>query len=138
MKRFWYSIYFRTVSYQLLLSSVYLFPVWSGMDILCTIHVALPKWPLNQFKLDHKSKQQALRDYYSDIYAVVFGLLLSFSTLYLGDPNLLVSCPDNYLSSLVITLWLNINILMELGSPDVTWVRMLHVLGRVYNIWPKK
>ena len=64
---------------------------------------------------------------------MVFGLLLSFGTLYLGDPNLLVSCPDNYLSSLVITLWFNINKLIEVGSPDVTWVRMLHVLGRVSN-----
>ena len=28
------------------------FLVWSGAEIKCTVHVALPKWPINQFKLD--------------------------------------------------------------------------------------
>ena len=32
------------------------------------VHVALPKWPISQLKLDQKSRQQALRAYCSNIY----------------------------------------------------------------------
>ena len=38
-----------------------------------------------------------------------------------------------FLAWLRITLWFNKNKLIKVGSPDVTWVRMLHFLGRVSN-----
>ena len=43
--------------------------------------------------------------------------------------NILYSLPSNYLKDLRF----NINKLIEVGSPDGTWVRMLHILGRVSN-----
>ena len=45
-------------------------PGWSGVEIKCTVYVALSKQPLNQFKLDQKSRQQALRAYCPNIYTV--------------------------------------------------------------------
>ena len=39
-----------------------------GAEIKCTVHVALPKWPISQFKLDQKSRQQVLRSYCFNIY----------------------------------------------------------------------
>ena len=35
--------------------------VWA--EIECTVHVALPKWPMNQFIPVHQSRQQVLRAY---------------------------------------------------------------------------
>ena len=43
-------------------------PGWSGAEIKCTVHVALPKWPINQFNLVQQSRQHALRAYFSTIY----------------------------------------------------------------------
>ena len=34
------------------------------------LSVALPKWPINQFILDHQSRQHAVRDYCPNIYTV--------------------------------------------------------------------
>ena len=43
-------------------------PGWSGAEIKCTVYVAQPKRPMNQFKLDQQSRQHALRAYCSNIY----------------------------------------------------------------------
>jgi hypothetical protein len=39
-----------------------------GIDIECMVHVALPKWLMNQFKPVQQSRQQALRAYCPNIY----------------------------------------------------------------------
>ena len=44
------------------------YPGWSGVEIKFTVHVALPKLPLNQFKPVMKSRQQELRAYCPNIY----------------------------------------------------------------------
>ena len=45
-------------------------PGWSGKEIKCTMHVALPKRPMNQFNLVPQSRQQVLTAYYSNLYTV--------------------------------------------------------------------
>ena len=39
------------------------------------VHVALPKWPINYFELDHQSRQQALRACSSNMYTVKSGAM---------------------------------------------------------------
>ena len=55
-----HSVYIRTVSSQLLLCIGTFVFFLAGLEIKCTVHVALQKWPINQFKLDQQSRQQAL------------------------------------------------------------------------------
>ena len=45
----------------------------SATEITCTDHVALHKQPINEFKLDHQRRQQALRAYCPNIYTVPKG-----------------------------------------------------------------
>ena len=48
--------------------------VWTSIE--CTVHVALPKWPINQFKPVQQSRQQALKAYCLNIY--VYSTVLEF------------------------------------------------------------
>ena len=43
---------------------------WLGAEIKCRVQVALPKRHVNQFKRDQKSRQQALRAYFPNVYNV--------------------------------------------------------------------
>ena len=55
-------------------------PGWSRAEIKCTVHIALPKRPINQFKLDQQIRKLRLRPYCPNIYTVPFflsGTLLS-------------------------------------------------------------
>ena len=45
-------------------------PGWSGAEMKCTVHVDLPKRPINCFKLDQQKRQQVLRAYCTNIYTV--------------------------------------------------------------------
>ena len=45
--------------------------VWA--DIECAVHVALPKWPINNFKLVKQSRQQVPRAYCPNLYTVIKG-----------------------------------------------------------------
>ena len=49
---------------------------WSGAENKCTVYVALPKRPINQFKLYQQSRQQAIRGYCSNIYTLLQCLLV--------------------------------------------------------------
>ena len=61
--------YIRTVSFLLLLCIWQLFP---EAEIECTVGVALPKWPINSFKLDHQMRQHSLRAYCPNTVTSVF------------------------------------------------------------------
>ena len=52
----------------------------------CTVQIALPKRPINQFKLDQQSRQQALRVYYPNLYTVE--RILAENPLQDADPHL--------------------------------------------------
>ena len=43
-------------------------PGWSEAEMKCTVHVDLPKRPINGFKLDQQKRQQVLRAYCPNIY----------------------------------------------------------------------
>ena len=66
-----HSLYIRTVSSQLLLCSVtfvsFLAGLGQGLSVH-TVHVDLPKRPINGFKLDQQKRQQVLRAYCPNIY----------------------------------------------------------------------
>ena len=51
-------------------STFVFFPGWTKAEIKCTVHVALPKLPINQSKLDQKSRKKVLRHYCANIYTV--------------------------------------------------------------------
>ena len=57
---------FRTRSKQCDLITYWL--VW--IDIKCAVHIALPRWPINQFKPVQQSRHQALKAYCPKIYTV--------------------------------------------------------------------
>ena len=61
-----YIICISTVSFYLLLCTWYCIHFLPG----CTVHVALPKGPINQFKLDQQSVKQDLRAYCPNIHTV--------------------------------------------------------------------
>ena len=42
--------------------------VWA--EIQCTVHVNLSKWPINQLKPVHSSRQQLIRTYCSNVYTI--------------------------------------------------------------------
>ena len=73
-------------------------PDWCGAEIKCTVHLALPKRPINQFKLDRQNRQQALRAYCSNIYTVTLGanvlqhesVSLSIVTWSRANPNVMI------------------------------------------------
>ena len=69
-------IYIRTVRSQFhLFSGTFVsFSGWSRAEIKCTVHVALPKRSINQFKLDKQSRQQALRAYCPNVYTMSCGV----------------------------------------------------------------
>ena len=46
------------------------FAGWSGAEIKCTIHLAMPKRPINQFEMNQQSRQLALRAFCPNIYTV--------------------------------------------------------------------
>ena len=53
---------------------VHLIPYWLfWAEVKCMLHVVLPKRPINEFKLDQQSRQQALKAYCPNIYTVVGG-----------------------------------------------------------------
>ena len=64
------TIYIWIVSSQLLFMQRYIcfLPGCSGAKIKCNVHVALPKQPINQFKLYQQSRQKVLRAYCPNIY----------------------------------------------------------------------
>ena len=57
----------------------------SATEIKCTDHVALPKRPINEFKLDHQRRQQTLRAYCPNVFIlciisnIIFTLLTCIS-----------------------------------------------------------
>ena len=54
------------------LDLVHLIPSWLILaKIECTVHIALPKQPINQFKPLKQSRQQALGAYCLEIYTVI-------------------------------------------------------------------
>ena len=55
---------------------------WSGAEIKCTVHVALTKRSINQFKLDQQSRQQELRAYCQNIYKLQLRATLCCSLLW--------------------------------------------------------
>ena len=59
---------------------------WSGAEIKCTVHIVLPKLPINQFKLDQQSRQQALRAYCPNICTTVERILAE-NPLQDADPH---------------------------------------------------
>ena len=67
------TIHIRTVSSQLRLCKQWyigFLPGQSGAETKCTVHVALSKWPISQYKLDHQSRKKVLRAYIPNIYTV--------------------------------------------------------------------
>ena len=40
-------------------------------EMECTVHVAMSKWPIYQFKPVQQSRKKMLRNYYLDIYTVI-------------------------------------------------------------------
>ena len=69
-----HSIYFRTVSSQffnLVQCYIRILPGWSGAEIECTVHVALPKLPINQLKPVMQSRQHVLRTCCPNIHIVI-------------------------------------------------------------------
>ena len=79
------------------LALVHLIPsllVWE--EIKCTVHMAVSKWPINQFEPFRKSEQQVLRAYCPNIYTVSSALFwlssfISVATLSLGVSTLVCS-----------------------------------------------
>ena len=69
-----HSIYIiRTISSYLAAFQLWyirILPCWSGAEIKCTVHVFLPKLPINQIKTVMQSRQKVLRAYCSNIYTI--------------------------------------------------------------------
>ena len=96
-----HSTFIRTVSSNLLLSMYWyicFLPGCSWAEIKCTVHLTLPKRPINQCKLDRQKRQAALRAYCSNIYTVTLGanvlqhesVSLSIVTWSRANPNAMI------------------------------------------------
>ena len=60
-------------------ASVHLIASWMiWAEIKCTVPVALPKQPINQFNIIQQSRQQARRAYSSNVYAFLLGEDIKF------------------------------------------------------------
>ena len=55
------------------------FAGWSGAEIKCTIHLAMPKRPINQFEMNQQSRQLALRAFCPNIFTVIEGPATDFT-----------------------------------------------------------
>ena len=66
-KGYSHRIYLRAVSYSLAFLHRF-HPHWSGQ---CTVHVAIPKCQINQFKSVQQSRQKAVRVYCPKVYTVL-------------------------------------------------------------------
>ena len=81
---------------QWILNSTCFLPGWSGAEIKCTVHNALPKPP---HKLVQQSRQKALKAYCTNMYTVL-GTFIAFCTHVFGGeiwclyfPRKPITCP---------------------------------------------
>ena len=98
---FFHSIYNRSVKIlaNFQLWYIQILPGWSGAKIDCTVHVALPKRPTNQFDLVQQSRQHALRAYCPNLYTVSFSFI-SFTT-----KVIYISCTVSNFYGTEIDIW---------------------------------
>ena len=67
-------------------------------EFKCTVHVVLPKWPINQFKPVQQSRQQVLRAYCPNIYTmpVKQGLLKTLNLWTQEGTSCLFVCSNKF------------------------------------------